>query len=388
MRGMLLVPDTTLSCAKGFTARLTDIGAAPDGLIGEWKALAGQVGEPNAFAESWFVLPAVSALGQSRKIRLIDVRNGTGRLAGVLPLAIEGRYGRIPARHVSNWTHFQCFMGTPLVRKGEEGDFWLAVLRLLDESAWAKGFLSISGLLENGPVHQGLKAAALALGRPCPTVHRYARAALASALEPEAYLSATVRPKKRKELRRLANRLGELGNVSFSVLERAEQLPAWCDAFLALEAAGWKGSSGSAFANDAATTAFFREIIHGAFAAGRLDFQRLDLDGRAIAMLVNFRTPPGSWSFKIAYDEDLARFSPGVLIELENLPRVLNDPEIEWMDSCAVEDHPMINSLWGERRSIVQASVPLSGARRQAIFRACRLLETGSAAARRLRGKG
>lgn len=385
---MLRVPDTLLPDKHGFVARVAEIRGASDALVADWCALASQVGEPNAFAEAWFVLPAVSALGGGCEIRLVEVRDAANGLVGVLPATIESLYGRIPARHVSNWTHFQCFMGTPLVRRGDEGGFWLAVLRLLDASPWPPGFLSISGLLEDGPVHQGLKAAASALGRPCPTVHRHERAALMSTLEPEAYLSATLRPKKRKELRRLANRLSELGTVSFSVLDHAEQLPAWCDAFLALEAAGWKGLRGSAFANDSATATFFRDAIHGAFAAGKLDFQRLDLDGRAIAMLVNFRTPPGSWSFKIAYDEEMARFSPGVLIELENLRRVLDDRSIEWMDSCAVEDHPMINSLWGERRAIVQVSVPLSGARRQAIFRACRMLETGSAAARRLLGKG
>ena len=104
-------------------------------------------------------------------------------------------------------------------------------------------------------------------------------------------------------------------------------------------------------------------------------------------MLINFRTPPGSWSFKIAYDESLARFSPGVLIELENLPRVLGDPQIDWMDSCAVENHPMINSLWAERRSIIQVSLPLAGAKRTAIYRACRAAEMASARLRNLRSK-
>jgi hypothetical protein len=57
------------------------------------------------------------------------------------------------------------------------------------------------------------------------------------------------------------------------------------------------------------------------------------------------------------------------------------------MDSCAVEDHPMINSLWGERRGIVRVTVPLSGFRRRAEFRLCRALEDASAALRRKRGK-
>jgi hypothetical protein len=154
------------------------------------------------------------------------------------------------------------------------------------------------------------------------------------------------------------------------------------DVYLSLEAAGWKGERGAAFANGAATRSFFHRMMAGAWATGRLEFLRLDLNGEAIAMLINFRTPPASWSYKIAYDERLSRFSPGVMIEIENLMRVLADPEIDWMDSCAVEDHPMINSLWAERRQIVQISVPLSGLKRRATYALCRAAEEASARVR------
>ena len=93
---------------------------------------------------------------------------------------------------------------------------------------------------------------------------------------------------------------------------------------------------------------------------------------------------PGSFSFKTVFDEDYARFSPGVLIQLENL-KILDDPRIAWMDSCAAEDHPMIDSLWTERRAIVRVSVPLKGLRRRAIYALCTTLERASAALRRRR---
>src|SRR3546814_16764560 len=67
------------------------------------------------------------------------------------------------------------------------------------------------------------------------------------------------------------------------------------------------------------------------------------------------------FSFKIAFDETMSRFSPGVLIEIDNLRRVLNRDDLDWMDSCAAADHPMIDSLWGERRQIVQYRVALRG---------------------------
>ena len=100
-------------------------------------------------------------------------------------------------------------------------------------------------------------------------------------------------------------------------------------------------------------------------------------------MLVTFTAPPGAFTFKIAFDEDFGRYSPGVLIQLEYL-KVLDRDDIGWTDSCAIENHPMINSLWRERRTIVRTTVPLAGARRRAAYAACRGLETGSALLRRL----
>ena len=97
-------------------------------------------------------------------------------------------------------------------------------------------------------------------------------------------------------------------------------------------------------------------------------------------MLINFLAPPGSFSFKIAYDEAYARFSPGVLLELDNLD-LLARGDIDWMDSCAAENHPMIDSLWGERRTIVRVSLPLAGARRRLSFAGWRAIEAGWASA-------
>jgi CelD/BcsL family acetyltransferase involved in cellulose biosynthesis len=384
---MLRRSEAISDASAPITARIALPGEVDDALIAAWAQLARVACEPNAFAEHWFVTAALTHLRDNQDIRLAQVWEGDTRLIGIIALTHSNHYGRMPARHVSNWAHYQSFMGTPLIERGFEQAFWHALIMALDSSDWASGFLSLTGLGESGPAHRGLIAAAAKLGREAPTVHRFERALLASESDAEAYLSANMRGKKRKELRRLANRLRELGTVQFSGLGNAAELPKWCDDFLTLEAAGWKGNDGAALANHTATADFLRACLKGAHAADRLDFQRLDFDGRAIAMLINFRTPPGSWSFKIAYDENLARFSPGILIELENLPRVLADPQIHWMDSCAVADHPMINSLWAERRAIIQVSLPLSGAKRTAIYRACRAAETASARLRSLRSK-
>lgn len=365
--------------------RVTSATDIDDSLRQAWADLAADAAEPNSFAEAWFVEPGLRALSAPGDVRLLHVWSGS-RLAGIVPLTTEDKYGRVPFSHVENWKHANSFLGTPLIRRGVEVAVWAQVLGSLDAAEWAPGFLHLDGLVEHGPVHDGLIAAATALSRPCDTVYREVRALLASQLSPEAYYADTVRKKKRKELGRLARRLGDLGTVSSQTLDDAADLTGWCDAFLALEHAGWKGRAGSSLASEPAKERFFREALAGAFAAGRLEFRRMDLDGRPIAMLVNFIAPPGSFSFKTAFHEDYARFSPGVLIQLDNMALLERD-DIDWMDSCAAQDHPMIDSLWGERRAVVRVTVPLSGLRRGAAFKVARALENGSARWRASRTK-
>jgi hypothetical protein len=103
-------------------------------------------------------------------------------------------------------------------------------------------------------------------------------------------------------------------------------------------------------------------------------------------MLVNFLCPPGSFSFKTAFDEAYAKFSPGVLIQLDNL-QLVERADIDGRDSCAAPDHPMIDSLWGERRAVIRVSVPLRGVRRGLTFRVARALELASARVREARAK-
>ncbi len=342
-----------------------------------WRDLAKCASEPNPFAECWFLRPAVRHLHTKADDRMIGVWRD-GLLLGLMPVTAAQRYGRMPVRHIENWVHYHCFFGSPLVRAGAEAAFWQAILNMLDHAGWAANFLHIVGIDPTSSVLAELQAT-----RQADIVHRSERAMLCSDLAPTAYYEGHVRQKKRKEIRRLRSRLDELGTVEFADLASDGSVDSWIQDFLALEASGWKGREGSALNDDPATKLFFSEAVSGAHRAGKLEMLRLTLDTKPIAMLVNFLTPPGAYAFKIAFDEDYARFSPGVLIKIENL-KTLDRQDIDWTDSCAVEDHPMINSLWAERREIVRVTVPLAGARRRAAFKVARGLETLAA---HLRGR-
>ena len=86
--------------------------------------------------------------------------------------------------------------------------------------------------------------------------------------------------------------------------------------------------------------------------SGRLLLMALRLDGKAIALKHNLLAGDGSFAFKITFDESFARYSPGVLLELENIERLHRLPGLRWMDSCAAPNRFMINHLWPARRQM------------------------------------
>ncbi|HQN54038.1 MAG: hypothetical protein RL702_2048 [Pseudomonadota bacterium] len=331
-----------------------------------WDALAQWASEPNPFHESWYLLPALRALDPHGSVAILRFDHD-GELAGLLPLRRENRYYRWPLPQWSNWAHGNCFLGAPLVAAGLERPFWRALLAWLDGNPGAGLFLHLVQMPLYGPLHAALQAVLAEQGRAAALVLGEERAMLASPLSAAEYFEASLSGKKRKELRRQHNRLGELGELTFERSEDDHRLARWIDDFLALEHSGWKGAAGSALASHQATARMFREALSGASARGRLERLTLSLDGEPIAMLANFVTPPGAFSFKTAFDERYARYSPGVLLQRENLA-LLDRAGIEWCDSCASADHPMIDHIWRERRQIGRLSIAIGGALRRALF--------------------
>ena len=331
-----------------------------------WDALAACAAEPNPFYESWYLLAALRALDPAGAVTLLRFE-ADGELAGLLPLHTPTRYYRWPIPQLASWVHPNCFLGAPLVARGLEREFWRALLDWADNNAARGLFLHLAQLPLTGPVYEALQAVLREQSRFAALVHREERAMLASDLSPEDYFAASISAKKRKELRRQSARLAELGEVCFVRSNDEAGLACWTQDFLALEHSGWKGTNGSALASHQTTTQMFKEALSGAASQGRLERLTLTLDDQPIAMLANFLTAPGAFSYKTAFDERYARYSPGVLVQRENLA-LLGQPQIAWCDSCAAADHPMIDHIWRERRPIGRLSIAIGGGLRRALF--------------------
>ena len=347
--------------------------------IAAWQRLVAQAAEPNPFFEPWFLVPSLGQWGAGERVVDDQVVVGAwyhdGRLSGLMPTVRTSAYYGHTITHAKCWLHPNAFCGVPLIAAGHEDAFWRVLLAHFDRMARRALFLHLPLLPADGPVSAALDRVLAASGRAHYTSAEENRALLAGDASAAAYLETAMSAKKRKELRRQHNRLAEEGALTFERIDGDEGLTAWAEEFLNLEAAGWKGAEGSALASAPDTAVFFMQALEGAAAAGRLERLALRLDGRAIAMLANLITAPGAYSFKTAFDEDYARFSPGMLLQLENLA-LLERPGIQWADSCAVEGHPMIERLWRDKRRMLSRNIAIGGPVRRAAFRLLKAYET------------
>jgi CelD/BcsL family acetyltransferase involved in cellulose biosynthesis/quercetin dioxygenase-like cupin family protein len=355
-----------------------EVGSSPaPALAAELDALERQALAPNPFYGAVFLEAAAAALGAAGRAELLLVRDPEGGLALVLPLAPEPRrIGPLDVRETHS--HAYGFLRAPLVRAADARP----ALEALLEQWWRKlpqaDALLLPGV-PGGPLHEALAEAAARARAPLVELGETARALMRPAASAEAFLAAALAKKRRKELARLRRRLAERGSLLFEVVTAPERLAGLVEAFLALEAEGWKGRAGSAMAS-ARHADLLRRLAAGLGPAGRLSVARLALDGHDLALLVCLHGPgpdPETYLFKIAFAEAWAAFSPGVLLVVDYTRWRHAGGLAAAVDSCAGPDHPMIDRLWPDRRRLVDLAVfrpTLAGRGLAALARArCRL---------------
>jgi CelD/BcsL family acetyltransferase involved in cellulose biosynthesis len=361
--------------------------------LAEWEQLAAAAAEPNVFYEPWMLLPALRHLHRQWRVRFLlvwgtDV-SGKPQLQALFPLMRGRRYRRLPLPVCRLLRYYYSSLSTPLVRREALTESLAALLDWFEAGPQGRGVFELRMMSSDGPVGQTLLR--LLDERPQLQVHadRYSRALLRLQGSAERYVNAVIKPSERRKLRRRERRLGEQGRVEYRELTANDAVDPWIDAFLALEANGWKGKRGSAFGMTPDGAEFFRDICRGAFARGRLHMFQLCLDGRPLAQLCRFAAQDGMFAFRTAYDERYAQFSPGVLLALHHSRLVHERGQPSWIDSCAAPDASVPNRLWPARRHLINLRLVRSGSPAAVALRLLRIVdrlhEKGRAKLRKLR---
>lgn len=374
-----------------FVDRITDA-AGLDAFRRQINELADAAVEPSAasgFAWSSAALPYLPA--GSGAVALIwrhstDGMTGPLRLVGVLPMAIDRPLPGLPLRRVTSWRHMFSFSGVPLIHRDHAADALKAYFRWAFGTEMRASGLSFEHVPVRGPFAEALAEAVAAEGLDTRSLEPHERAVLEVPDDVEAYLLDALPRKRRKEFRRLRARLGEQGALEVQCFGEGDDIGSWLQAFYALEASGWKGRSGTALSCNPAWTGFFDTAFDAFEAQGDALAWKLTLDGAPVAMVIGARSGRQAWLFKIAHDEAHARFSPGVLLILDVMAR-LKSEGIDFVDSCAQPDHPMINHLWRERLELHDLAIGRPGQPRvlfEALVGLVRFKRSARATAKRL----
>ncbi|MFC3695159.1 GNAT family N-acetyltransferase [Chenggangzhangella methanolivorans] len=317
-----------------------------------WEALAGRALERNVFAEAGFAI-AASGLSGSRDVRMAavwDEASAHPRLVAAVPLAPHRALPLSGGLTSADWDHFGP-LGAPLLDRDVAAEAAAALLAGLSAEGASTVLLRF---LPEGPAARALMAAAAEAGRAVARVDGHARALLRVG-EDEAGLPA----RKLKELRRQSRRLADQGPVAFRAARAEADVAAAAARFLALEAKGWKGAAGTAMADAPDQRAFFETLLADLARSGDALVLELFAGERLAASGVVLIAGDRGWFYKVAYDETLARLSPGVQLTLELTRLLAEEKRLVEVDSTAVADHPMIDRLWRGRLALSDVLVAL-----------------------------
>jgi hypothetical protein len=299
-----------------------------------------------------------------------------GELTGRFPVWLNRWRYLVPTGLITSWQTPLTFAGTPYIRSDRAVETLEAFL--LQDGASA--FL-LNAVPSSGPFWDSLMSVCTANAAPVEILGKWQRAALSVTGNYDDWFEGNFERKRKKEYRRLRARLSETGNLVSSKLVAGDALAPWIDELLALEAGGWKGRQGSAVASEEQTATCLRACLESLHAAGALRFWKLALDGKPIAMMFAMVEDGHAWLGKIAFDEEHAKYSPGVLLVLDATADLFADPQVAAVDSCAIPDHPMINHIWRDRLDFCDILIGRPGMSRAA-FGLYRTAERGRRALR------
>lgn len=321
----------------------------------ELDFLSNRAMEPNVFFSGRFLAPAIPRLDE-RQVRIAlmrDESNNRSRSRLLMPYSIEKPGFALGPSIMRVWSNPFGPLGTPLVDSEEAAETIDNLFEaLISPGAKLPEILVIPDLRLNGRFTQLAKAVALSRDLPITTANLTTRPFLESYDDGHTYLKKTISKEHLRDVKRQFRRLAGEGNLVYNVARQPTEIRHRLEEFLALEASGWKGRKRSAMVMDRFRAAFAREAITNLAEADAVRIHTLDFNGSAIASLIVLLMGGEAYTWKTAFNENFARYSPGKLLMVELTEWHLDDANIVRTDSCAVPDHPIMSRFWQEREQM------------------------------------
>jgi hypothetical protein len=343
-----------------------DARVVPGEVVRGWVDLEGRALEPNAYLSPHFVLPALRHLTPETPARVFTVEapreraDEPPRMLGVLVgEPVVGTRG-FPLPHIRGYQSCHSFLTGMLLDRERAPEALDAVLGHFApwRSRWQG--LEFDSLWGDGPTHDLL----VEVGGRRRMVHQEWNECKRAVLLPRADRARieAVETAESHALRRRVRRLCERGKTAWRLVCRGGVPDSSTEAFLNLEHQGWKRERGTSLRSSPAHERFFREMVRGFSRENRAFFVQLHLDGEIVASSSNFVSGRSGFAFKVGWQPDLAKVSPGRLAELELMRQLYQHDDLsklDFLDSGATEGS-YIDALWPGRRSVVSFALGAS----------------------------
>ncbi|BAU89622.1 hypothetical protein MPPM_1017 [Methylorubrum populi] len=290
------------------------------------------------------------------RLSVVTVRED-GRIAALLPFALRPDITGLGAAIAQPFHSPYVTATSPLVADGPglEGRLDALVEGLALASggrAWRWPLLASAAL-----PGAGLLAAMVRAGWQVGTVTQFERPVLDRRTDYDAVLAGHPHKSRLKDLRRRRRRLEEAGLLTVQSATEGAELERALEDFLSLEAAGWKGSSGTALRSRPQTEAFARALFRphggGETAPVTVRADLLRLDGHTIAASLALISGKTAYLLKTAYDEGLRAQAPGLVLE-EAIMRALHADSFAGRLDSATMPGSALESLYPERETIAE----------------------------------
>lgn len=312
-------------------------------LAGEWDALLPPDAHPFDF-HCWY-LAWWDAFGAPSELAVCTVRRD-GELSGAFPLCADGRRLRALANVHSG-------MFRPLATDGEAMEALIAAA-LADRPTelelpmlpTAGGWLS--------PLEGGAREARmLPFAEPSST-----SPIVETSGDVEAWRKGSNSSWKGR-LARYRRKMQRDHDAELEIVTAPDDLEAWLEEGLRVEASGWKGEAGTAILSSADTEAFYRDIARRFHDRGELRLSRIALDGDAVAFSFCILWANRLYSLKAGYDESRRKLVPGLVMQLSIVERCfelgieayeLLGETSDWKEKIATANRPHVTLRAYSRR--------------------------------------
>ena len=299
-----MISEVELSSREGAVVETVESADGLDALAPEWDTLVRAMARPSPFLLHGWLVEWWRHYGKGNQLAVVTVRR-QGRLVGAAPLFVSRERGVRTARFLG--AH-ESALADLLIAEGEPD----STARLLTEAVAAQSFdyADLFGIPKESLLGQR------------GAVRMIERVEAPVLLMPdgwdEAYRAKTG-SKKRNLHRRRLRQLGEVGDVEFSVGRSREELEPLLEEAFQLHNLRWQGRpDGSTFGTEAGRE-FHRAALRRLADDDVLRIVLMRVGGKPAAFHYFFELDGTMVVHRLAFDPELARYSPGLVATLETL---------------------------------------------------------------------